>query len=159
METTRHVTATVYLVEGGATALHEHDRLGIRLPPGGHLDRGELPHEAALREAREETGLEPDLLLDQREVASPTARSIPRPRHLLLEDINVCDGAVGHQHVDHVYYATVDERRIDPAPGEQGPAAWDWYAPDDLRAAGVDPDVRDLGLEAIEVAGRHGDGA
>lgn len=155
METTRHLTATVYLVEGDATALHEHDRLGIRIPPGGHLDRGELPHEAALREAREETGLEPDLLLDQREVASATARSVPRPRHLLLEDVNVCDGEVGHQHVDSVYYATVGDRTIDPAPGEPGPGAWDWYDPDDLRAADLDPDVRDLGLEAIEVARRH----
>ncbi|MFB6157292.1 MAG: NUDIX domain-containing protein [Haloferacaceae archaeon] len=152
METTRHFVATAYLVADGATALHEHDRLGIRLPPGGHVDRGELPHEAALREAREETGLDPDLLLDQREVSSSTARTVPRPRHLLLEDINVCDGEVGHQHVDHVYYATADSRIIDPAPGERGPEVWDWYDPDDLRAADLDDDVRALGLEAIEAA-------
>ena len=46
METTRHFTATVYVVNDGAVALHEHERLGIRVPPGGHVDRGELPHEA-----------------------------------------------------------------------------------------------------------------
>ena len=56
METTRHFTATVYLVNDGATALHEHPTLGIRLPPGGHVDRDELPHEAGLREVHEETG-------------------------------------------------------------------------------------------------------
>ena len=75
METTRHFTATVYLVHDGATALHHHPGLGIRLPPGGHVDRDELPHETALREAREETGLEPTLLTDHREVASETSRS------------------------------------------------------------------------------------
>ena len=48
METTRHFVATVYVVHKGATLLHEHDRLGMWLPPGGHIDRDELPHEAAV---------------------------------------------------------------------------------------------------------------
>ncbi|MFB6100936.1 MAG: NUDIX hydrolase [Haloplanus sp.] len=152
MERTRHFTATVYLVVDGATALHEHPGLGLRLPPGGHVDRGELPHETALREAREETGLDPTLLTDHADVRSSTARSIPRPRHLMLADVNVCDGAVGHQHIDHVYYATADSRELDPAPGEPGSEAWSWYDPPALRAADIDPDVRELGLEAIEVA-------
>jgi 8-oxo-dGTP pyrophosphatase MutT (NUDIX family) len=154
METTRHFTATIYLVADGATALHEHPGLGIRLPPGGHVDRGELPHEAALREAREETGLEPTLLTEGDGVRSETARAIPRPRHLMLADVNVCDGEVGHQHIDHVYYATVERREIDPVPGEPGPDAWAWYDPAALRAADVDPDVEQLGIEAIETAGR-----
>jgi 8-oxo-dGTP pyrophosphatase MutT (NUDIX family) len=153
METTRHVTATVYVVADGATALHRHPKLGLVLPPGGHVDRDELPHEAALREAREETGLDPTLLTDHPEVESPTARSIPRPRHLLLEDINVhADGSVGHQHVDHIFYATVERRAIDPAPGEPGPEAWDWYDTDALRDADLEPDVARLGVEAIDAA-------
>jgi 8-oxo-dGTP pyrophosphatase MutT (NUDIX family) len=155
METTRHFTATIYVVADGATALHEHPSLGIRLPPGGHVDRAELPHEAALREATEETGLEPTLLTEGDDVRSETARAIPRPRHLMLADVNVCDGEVGHQHVDHVYYATVDSRAIDPAPGEPGPAAWAWYDRDRLRDADVDADVRQLGIEAIETAARE----
>jgi ADP-ribose pyrophosphatase YjhB (NUDIX family) len=150
METTRHFTATVYLVHEGATVLHEHPKLGIRLPPGGHVDRDELPHETALREACEETGLEPTLLTDHREVASETARSLPRPRHLLLADVNRLGDHVGHQHIDHVYFATVDSRRLDPADGEEPATAWDWYTPEALRTAGVDSDVRELGIEAIE---------
>jgi 8-oxo-dGTP pyrophosphatase MutT (NUDIX family) len=155
METTRHFTATIYLVADDATALHEHPGLGIRLPPGGHVDRAELPHEAALREAAEETGLEPTLLTEGDDVRSETARALPRPRHLMLADVNVCDGEVGHQHVDHVYYATVDDRTIDPAPGEPGPAAWAWYDRDDLRDADVDADVRQLGIEAIETVAQE----
>ena len=57
METTRHFVATCYVVDDGATLLHEHEKLGMWLPPGGHVDRDELPHEAALRETYEETGL------------------------------------------------------------------------------------------------------
>jgi 8-oxo-dGTP pyrophosphatase MutT (NUDIX family) len=153
METTRHFTATVYLVHDGATVLHEHPGLGIRLPPGGHVDRDELPHETALREAREETGLDPTLLTDHREVASDTARSLPRPRHLMLADVNRFGDRVGHQHIDHVYFATVDSRRMDPAADEEPAEAWAWYTPKELRTAAVDHDVRELGTEAIETAG------
>ncbi|MFB6185928.1 MAG: NUDIX domain-containing protein, partial [Halobacteriaceae archaeon] len=58
MELTRHFTATTYIVHDGQTALHEHDLLEMWLPPGGHLERDELPHHGARREVTEETGLD-----------------------------------------------------------------------------------------------------
>jgi len=150
METTRHFTATVFLVNDGATALHDHDGLGIRVPPGGHIERDELPHETALREAREETGLEPTLVAEDAGVDAPGSRGLPEPRHLLLHDVNVHeDGRVGHQHIDHLYYARVDRRGIDPGPGERPAAAWDWYGPAELRDGSFAADVVALGTEAI----------
>jgi 8-oxo-dGTP pyrophosphatase MutT (NUDIX family) len=155
MERTRHFTATVYIVNEGATALHDHRHLGIELPPGGHVDRGELPHEAGLREVREETGLDPTLLAETADFASETCRPIPRPRHLLLADVNRYDGVVGHQHIDHVYFATVPGRAIDPDDDEEPADAWAWYTADELRASDLDEDVVALGTEAIEVAERR----
>ena len=151
VELTRHFTATVYLVNDGATALHEHKRMGIRIPPGGHVDRDELPHEAGLREVREETGLEPTLVDDSPAVEGPDAQSLPRPRHTMLYDINVDEsGAVGHQHVDLIYYARVDRRAVEPAPDEAPASAWDWYTPAELRAADLPNDTVEIGVEAIE---------
>ncbi len=151
METTRHFTATTYIVNDGATALHEHGRLGIHLPPGGHIDRDELPHEAALREVREETGLEAELVADRADVETPNGRSLPEPAHQMLHDINVHpDGSVGHQHIDHLYYAHVPSREIDPNGDDEATAdRWEWYAPSDLRASDFDEDVVALGCEAI----------
>ncbi len=152
METTRHFTATAYVVNDGATALHEHGRLGIRLPPGGHIDRDELPHEAAIREVREETGLDPELVAETADVDAPNGRSLPEPAHLMLHDINVHpDGSVGHQHIDHLYYAWVPHRRIEPAgPDEADADDWAWYTSSDLRRSDLDADVVTLGREAIE---------
>lgn len=153
METTRHFTATVYIVNEGATALHHHDRLGIRVPPGGHVERDELPHEGAIREVEEETGLTPTLLADEPDFDAPAGRALPEPAHVMLYDINVHpDGSVGHQHIDHLYYATVPGREIDPAEGEEGPEAWDWYTKQDLRDSELDADTMALGIEAIEAA-------
>ena len=151
METTRHFVATVYVVADGATALHEHDKLDMWLPPGGHVERDELPHVTARREVREELGLDVELVALESDVASATVESIPRPQEFLLEDIDVCEGEVGHQHVDFIYYGRADSRDIAPAASEQPAADWEWFTPADLRRHGDLPaDVVELGRRAIE---------
>jgi 8-oxo-dGTP pyrophosphatase MutT (NUDIX family) len=154
MELTRHFTATVYVVHEGATLLHDHKRLARWLPPGGHVDRGEIPHEAAVRETREETGLDVELVADRDDVSSVTVDPLPKPEHFQLADVNVHDGEVGHQHVDMVYYARAPGRDVDPAEGEVPADRWRWFTPNELAADDrVDPDVRDIGQRAIEAVG------
>lgn len=152
METTRHFTATVYVVNDGATALHDHQAIGKRIPPGGHVDRDEIPHEAGLREVREETGLDPTLLDDTRTVDTPGGQVLPRPRHQMLYDINILDGNVGHQHIDHIYYATIPSRDITPDPDEVGAEEWHWYTASELRVSELSPNVVQFGIEAIRAA-------
>jgi len=155
VETTRHFTATTYVVDGDATLLHRHPGLGMWLPPGGHVDRDELPHETALREAREETGLEVALIAERDDIESATVEPLPQPRHVQLADVNVHDGAVGHQHVDLVYYARAGSRRVDPGDGEVPAADWEWFDRDALSADDrLDPDVREIARRAIETVGR-----
>jgi len=69
----------------------------------------------------------------------------------MLHDINVySDGSVGHQHIDHLYYAHVDSREIAPeGADEAGPERWRWYTPAELTDSGLQPEVVDLGREAI----------
>lgn len=152
METTRHFVATVYVVNDGATALHEHDKLDMWLPPGGHVDRDELPHEAAIREAREEIGLDVSLLAEAEGPESETASQLPQPQQFLLEDINVTPEGVGHQHVDFVYYGEVDHRDITPSAGEQDADDWEWFSPKELRERADEfaDDVVEVGIDAIE---------
>jgi len=153
METTRHFVATVYVVSEGCVALHEHSKLDMWLPAGGHIDRDELPHEAALRETREELGLDVDLVAPQQDIESETVQSIPQPQHFLLEDINVtAEDEVGHQHIDFIFYGRADSRDIAPEPGEQSTDDWEWFSVADLqdRREELPADVVEVGQQAIE---------
>jgi 8-oxo-dGTP pyrophosphatase MutT (NUDIX family) len=157
METTRHFVATVYVVDDGATLLHEHEKLDMWLPPGGHVERDELPHETAVREVREELGVGVDLLAPVGELSSQTVQSIPRPQHFLLEDINTNNGEVGHQHIDFVFYGRAKSRDLDPADGEAPADAWEWFTPAELRANAdhLEPDVVEMGRRAVEAVDNH----
>jgi 8-oxo-dGTP pyrophosphatase MutT (NUDIX family) len=153
METTRHFTATVYVVNDGALALHHHDRLDKWVAPGGHVDRDELPREAARREVREEIGHDVDLLEPETSVAAESGRELPPAEHVMLFDVNVHpDGEVGHQHIDFVYFGEVESRRISPeGHDEADPDEWEWFTPDDLREREkLETEVVQLGIEAIE---------
>lgn len=143
MEITRHFTATTFVVNQGKTLLHLHRSLKMWLPPGGHIDRDELPHIAALREVREETGLDIELLHTEPTIHSENAQEIPGPRHLLLENINPF-----HQHIDMIYFAKASSFEVTPDPGES--LELRWFDEKELEGAEIENDIRLLGIEAIK---------
>src|SRR5947209_7705090 len=102
-EITRHFTATTFVVRGEAVLLHRHAKQGLWLPPGGHIERDELPHDAALREIEEETGLQVQLHSTAEAAALSEEMAclvVPQPAFILVEDINPF-----HQHIDFTYFA------------------------------------------------------
>ena len=139
--TTRDFTATTFVVDDQRTLLLHHRKLGMWLPPGGHIDPHELPDQAALREVREESGLEVELLTQGYLLGH--VRVLPQPHCVLLEDISP-----GHQHIDLIYFARVSGGALAPAEREARAARWySWEALDDPDIA---EDIRELGRRAIE---------
>lgn len=147
METTRHFTATTYVVHQERVLLHWHKKIQRWLPPGGHIDRDELPETAALREVKEETGLtvwlyNPDAPLD---LMGDSTQQLVRPAHILLEQINPF-----HQHIDLIYYAGVNGPvRLDPAAEETTQLRW--FTAADLAETDMPINVRVCALEALEL--------
>jgi 8-oxo-dGTP pyrophosphatase MutT (NUDIX family) len=103
-----HVTASAIVVGPRGTVLHRHKRLGIWMQPGGHIDAGETPDEAARREATEELGLA---------VEHP-----PGGPRLLQVDVH--DAALGHFHLDLRYLLLGADADPVPPPGESPDARW-----------------------------------
>lgn len=152
METTRHFTATMYVVHDGKTILHHHQGLDLWLPPGGHIARDELPHEAALREVREETGIEAELEASSDGPESETVEPLPMPEEILLEDVNRVAGHVGHQHIDLIYFGTATSPEISvSSETERDADHWEWVSAGTLEQDDrFADDVVSLGTRAIE---------
>lgn len=147
MEITRHFTATTIIVYKKKALLHLHKKLGIWIPVGGHIDRDELPQIAALREIKEETGLEVKLYNPDKQIEMGSAQQLLRPMHLLLEDINQF-----HQHIDFIYYATADSDGLKPQDGET--ADLKWFTADEIKTLeGAPENAKALALEAIDLLG------
>lgn len=102
----RQFTATTYIIEKKQVLLIFHRKLQKWLPPGGHIDPNETPPEAARREAREETGLEIELIPQENVwINNWNAKSIERPYLCLLEEIPEHGQHPAHQHIDFIYLA------------------------------------------------------
>lgn len=100
------MVATAYVIDNEKVLLIFHKKLKKWLPPGGHLEPNELPHEGALREVKEETGLDVELILQENVwVDRWNAKSLPRPYFCMLEEIPARPEEPTHQHIDFVFVA------------------------------------------------------
>lgn len=104
-----HVTSSAIVVGTRGVLLHRHKRLGIWLQPGGHIDPGESPPAAAIRETREETGV-------------PAAHPSTGP---VLFHVDVHDGGRGHVHLDLRYLLVAPD--VDPTPRPEESQAVQWF--------------------------------
>ena len=75
-------------IHKGKVLMVKHKKLGIWLCPGGHMEEGELPHQAAERECLEETGVQTQVVSAQPQPASTDSEYLPSPRYANLHWIS-----------------------------------------------------------------------
>jgi len=102
-----HVTGSALVLGSRGILLHLHKVIGRWMQPGGHVEPGEHPADAAVREAIEETG-----------VAVHHAPFGPYLVHLDVHD------AGPHVHLDLRYLLVGSDDEPTPPPGESQEVRW-----------------------------------
>lgn len=121
----RQFTATTYVLNANKVLLIYHRKLNKWLPPGGHIEQNEIPHEAAEREILEETGLEICWILQENIwIDRWNAKSIPRPYLCLLEKIPAIAAQPAHEHIDLIFLASLKPGSSSVPCGSEENARW-----------------------------------
>ncbi len=148
-EEVKHFTATAMIRnEKGDFLLHRHQKLGIWLPPGGHIEPNEEPQDAVIREVLEETGLECKVVscaypFKKHISHSPHVQSLPIPLAILKEFIT--DKKIGdHWHIDMVYLCELT------MPNKQPYDEFLWVPFEELTKLNIPDDVVELASRVNE---------
>ena len=106
--------AEAYIVHGGKVLLRQHDKYKIWAPVGGHIELDEDPTQTAVREAKEEVGLDIEIV-----GAIPTknfddSKDLVPPRFMNRHRINET-----HEHVSFLYFATTKNAEIEQSDADE----------------------------------------
>lgn len=142
-------TIAVFIVQERRVLLVHHRGLRRWLPVGGHIDPGEDPISAVHREAREESGLEIELLLEQPLPELPDVKVLPPPVYM---DIHPIEGQ--HAHLGMVYFARPIRGDVELAAEEHH--AIRWYERAEIEATPTELMPVNVKFYALEALRRHG---
>lgn len=112
-------TVAIFVVQDGKVLVIHHRALNRWLPLGGHIELDEDPEAAALREAREESGLEVELLGERAPTTGGGTRALITPRFMDIHPITDT-----HQHIALIYWARPRNGAITLARAEHHDIQW-----------------------------------
>jgi len=112
-------TVAIFVVHGGKVLLIHHQQLDKWLPLGGHIELDEDPEQAALREAKEESGLNVELLGERPPTTGPGTRALIAPRFLDIHRITAT-----HEHIGMIYWARPKDGALSLAANEHHDIRW-----------------------------------
>lgn len=142
------LVVTAYLVRDGKTLLLKHKKLDLWLPPGGHVDEGETPDEAVMREVFEETGLNADFVEPPVPpvLSGGRVESLHQPQRVQVEEI-----PHHNHHLDLIYLMRAGRGEPRPQDGESDELRW--CSPEDLEGPEFTHEIRESGRWAIRLVG------
>jgi 8-oxo-dGTP pyrophosphatase MutT (NUDIX family) len=124
--TIKHYTATVYIftdTKPRKILLLHHRKHNVWNPPGGHQEAWENPVEAAIREVKEETGLDISTYLEPN---TPIGKGqyLPQPVRMLEVIVPAHEDEPKHYHIDLQYHVTMPEQSVTHAEAEAHDIGW-----------------------------------
>lgn len=139
-------TADAYVVHKNKVLLRMHDKVNIWLPLGGHIEEGEDPEQAVIREVKEESGLK-IFLGDIKLPKFGKNKLLPVPDLVYRHHVSV----INHEHVSFTYFVKAKTLKIKPG-AEEKPVEIKWFSKSDLKNKKfkIIPSVKYLALKALE---------
>lgn len=141
----KSITASVYIIYGNKVLLHRHKKYNTLFPLGGKMNEDEVPHETAIREAYEESGLEIELYNRDLELNLGRVVQLHNPIHTLLEN-------VGHEieNIDFIYFARASYNEVNPQKGESKELYW-FTKEEIICNDNIKPHVKVMALDALRI--------
>ena len=143
-----------YVVNDGSGLLRFHDKYKFWGTCGGHIDPGQDPNEAALREVMEESGLVVELVGPKDWYREDTEENIDLVPPLFVNRHSINEH---HDHSGMVFAAKADSREVNPHEDEDQNVEFKWVdikELSDMHEAGeLRDDVFRYAKKALEVVG------
>lgn len=140
-------TVEVFVVCRGKVLLRRHDKYGMWLSVGGHIELDEDPNQAAVREVKEEVGLDIELAGTKRDFRGAEGyRELVPPAFLNRHHLP----GTAHEHVSLVYFATSKTSTVTP---ERPQDVWGWFSREEIEGREdltLHDNVRQYALEALK---------
>jgi 8-oxo-dGTP pyrophosphatase MutT (NUDIX family) len=146
----RCMVAGCFVIEKGKVLLLHHTKIGLWLPPGGHLEENEFPNEAAIRETKEETGLDVELLCNDAIMHTDTqSHTLEVPFTIIYEHVPY-KTEPPHIHFDMSYVAKVRGGILNSNKESDDIG---WFDSKELERLETLPSVRNIALEVLRQYG------
>ena len=144
----KHFTASVIVIKDHKVLLLWHKKLNTWLYPGGHIEKGETPDDAAIREAKEETGL--DITLNNNgffSYLSEDVRTLTSPITIMEEKIK--DSKGDHYHIDIVYLASIKDQENVTINAKES-LKYGWFSLGEIQTMEIPPNLKVLLTQLLQ---------
>ncbi|MDO8599939.1 MAG: NUDIX domain-containing protein [bacterium] len=123
----KHFCSSVWILtkrEPKKILLLHHKKLGKWQQPGGHIEKFENPIETAIREAREEAGINISFLSHLIKLVDKEGSFLPVPEFLMEQAIPEYQDVPSHFHLDLQYVVEIDEQKLIQNASESHNIGW-----------------------------------
>lgn len=143
MEIVREFLSTVFVVKDGKVLMTWNNKVNNWIPIGGHIEPNELPCSSVIREAKEESGLDIEVISPFD--TSKTANLV-QPVHVHLDHIKE-----NHKHINLIYFGIVKGGycfKIDDEGKELR-----WFTIEELEQEDLLPNIKEWAIESLKRLG------
>ena len=142
----KHFTASALIIENDKVLLAHHKKLDVWLYPGGHMEDTETPDEALVREVKEETGLDIEIIGEKDENLADQKNDVS-----VLHNpyVVLCERVGNHYHNDMVYLCKISGSNRSPRHAADESHGIKFFGVEDLDSINLFPNFKKLLLKVL----------